>query len=138
MRDGVRDRIKRNGRAGITARNVTAGDRFKRPNVGNATSVQRTGVSMVAAFKHNDRRGVPSIASVRDRVTNAADGLGKTARGVGVRNVAGALRRFQRRAVSGFGAHNVRNQRERHNVRVRDAGGVRGAGRRDERRHGKR
>ena len=92
VRDGVRDQIKRNGRAGCTARDIPAGDRFKRPNVRYATSVQRTGVGMVAALKNNDRRGLPSVGGVGDRVTNAADGLGKTARGVGVRNVAGALR----------------------------------------------
>jgi hypothetical protein len=95
-------------------------------------------MASVAGFNRNNGLRVPSVGGVTYGVTNAADRFSKTARGVGVRNVAGALRRLKRRAVSGFGTHNVRNPREGNNVRMRDAGGVRGYGRRRESEHGKR
>ena len=106
----------------------TADNGRKRPNVRNASGLQRRRVASVAAFNRYNGFSIETVGGIAYGIAYAAVRFGKTARRVGGRDRSGAFGRRKRRAVSGFAAYNVGDPRERNNVGGDNAGRVRGGG----------
>lgn len=136
--DRVSDAIKRNGRHAAASGNVSAVDRFNGPNVRALRRVKRCRIGRVASFQnHNGAHAMrPYVIRCRiDRNANARGGCIATIGRGRVADRSGARGRFKRDAIARFNAHNVRDPRERHNVRAGNGGRVRGGCERRESEH---
>lgn len=136
--DRVSDAIERNGRHAAASGNVSAVNRFNGPNVGAFGRVKCCRIGRVAGFQnHNGAHAVRPyvIGCSVDRNANARGGCIATIGRGRVADRSGARGRFKRDAIARFSAHNVRDPRERHNVRAGNGGRVRGGCERRESEH---